>query len=101
MRLKILTIISAIMISLFCFNLNDNISIKCFAQVKYNYEYRYILIAEDDYLCVYKTSDLENPIRVINFDVDFLPEKDRIELREGILILDSEELRKRIEDFTG
>ena len=72
-----------------------------FANAKYNYEYRYILIAENGGLSVYKTTDLQNPVRVIEFDINYLPKQDQEELKKGIMIIDANELRDRIEDYTG
>lgn len=65
------------------------------------YEYRYIIIEENGFLNIYKTDNLQKPFHSIKFNSKILPEKDQAELRNGILILDTNQLKQALEDYTG
>ena len=97
---KIISFVAALMIA--CYPIGSTImTLDVYAKPKYNYEYKYILLAENGNLCVYKTTDLINPIRIIKFDINYLPNKDQEDLKKGIMILNNDELRQRLEDYTG
>lgn len=66
-----------------------------------NSQYMYIMIEEKGKLAVYKTDNLNEPYYVINFDSALLPQKDQDELKKGIFVLDTKDLNRLIEDFTG
>ena len=77
------------------------LTIKCNAIDRVNSQYKYLMLKENGFLLIYKTNQLNFPYYVIEFDVSLLPAHDQEELKEGILILDTMELKRIIEDYTG
>lgn len=79
----------------------NSLTLSCKAESVPRYEYKFVLIEENGYLNVYKTDNLIVPYYSIKFNIKVLPEQDQEELKNGILILDTNELKKAIENYTG
>ena len=62
--------------------------------------YEFIMKEYDGKIAVYKAGSNE-PIRILDVYIVYLPEADKISLGEGIKIKDQEELNERIQDFTS
>lgn len=93
---KLIVSFTAIVFCMLC-----TVKIKSKAESIPRYEYRYIIIEENGFLNIYKTDNLQVPFHSIKFNAKILPEKDQVELKKGILILDSNQLKQAIEDYTG
>lgn len=62
--------------------------------------YQYVLKNEENRIVVYERGK-DEPIRVLDFPVDSLPQLEQSALEQGVPIKDQAELQKTIEDFTG
>ncbi len=93
---KLLISFTAIVLCMLC-----SVTIRSKAESIPRYEYRYIIIEEKGFLNIYKTDNLQSPFHSIKFNSKILPEKDQAELKKGILILDANQLKQAIEDYTG
>ncbi len=105
MNAKILKVILFSVISVFCFtilfiNLNRNIN---------NQKSREILTTEKEYytikeyegkVAVFKNSDT-TPLTIYEAYISLLPESDRQRLKNGILVDNSQDLQRIIEDYTS
>ncbi len=61
----------------------------------------YVVSEIDGFICIYSCDDLSNPAVILDVKIDYLPENDRITLKEGIAVTNNSKLRQLIEDFTG
>ena len=93
---KLIVSFTAIVLCMLC-----SATIRSKAENIPRYEYRYIIIEENGFLNIYKTDNLQSPFHSIKFNAKILPEKDQAELKKGILILDANQLKQAIEDYTG
>ncbi len=61
-------------------------------------EYKFLVKEDDGVIKVFKNGD-ENPINVIDKEVEYLPEYDQNMLKSGIYVYNSDDLNKVLEDY--